>query len=353
MGDALPTIRVAAVQAAPVFLDREASVEKAASLILEAGAHGATLIGFPEGFIPGHPLWYHFRPATDQGSIRLAMRLFDNAVVVPSRATDALCEAAARARAYVVMGICEKLPDTTGTMFNSQLFIDPEGRIIGKHQKLVPTVGERLVHTGGFGDSIGAVPTAFGKIGGLICGESSNPLLVFSLLAEYSLVQVISWPSRFQKEGVTCAERAELAGRAVASMSKAFVVNAIGTMTDEMREALAYTEEDRQILADPSVGGGSSIIDPFGRIVAGPLGPEEGILYADVDLEECVRARLEHDLAGHYNRPDVFQVVLRTERPRLYTRLAPGEGGAAGAQGTRVDLLGEAAERLAGALGDA
>src|SRR6266542_2255446 len=111
MGDAYPTVKVAAVQAASVFLDREGSTEKACRLIREAGKNGARVIGFPEGFIPAHPVWYHHHPAI-----------------------GALCGAAREASAYVVMGVCEKLPRTIGTMFNTQVYIGPEGQLLGKHQ---------------------------------------------------------------------------------------------------------------------------------------------------------------------------------------------------------------------------
>lgn len=332
MGDEYPRLRVAAVQAAPVFLNREASVEKACRLMREAGAAGAKVIGFPEGFIPGHPLWYHFRPATDATSNRLAAKLFANSVCVPGRETDHLAEAAREASAYVVMGLCEKMPSTFGTMFNSQVFFGPDGRILGKHQKLVPTVGERIVHTGGYGDTIGAIETEYGKIGGLICGESLNPLLIFSLLAEQTQIHVVSWPSRFQKGGTCCPERALLSGSAVAAMSKSFVINCIGAMDDEMCEVLAYTDEDKAILADPSASGGSCVLNPRGEVIAGPLGHEEGILYADIDLAEGVQGKVEHDFAGHYNRPDVFHVTLNTHRPLIYTREGTALAGADHAQ---------------------
>jgi nitrilase len=320
MGETYPRLRVAAVQAAPIFLNREASVDKACQLIREAGAAGAKLIGFPEGFIPGHPLWYHFRPATDATSNQLAARLFSNSVCIPSRETQQIAEATRDAGAYVVMGLCEKMPHTFGTMFNSQVFFGPDGRIMGKHQKLMPTVGERLVHTGGYGDTIGAIETEYGKVGGLICGESLNPLLIFALLAEQTQIHVVSWPSRFQKGGTCCPERALLSGRAVAAMSKSFVINCLGAMNDEMAEMLAYTDEDKLALADPSASGGSSVVNPRGEVIAGPLGPEEGILYADIDLAEGVLAKVEHDFAGHYNRPDVFHVALNTHHPHIYAR---------------------------------
>ncbi|MCS5582260.1 MAG: carbon-nitrogen hydrolase family protein, partial [Pseudomonadales bacterium] len=150
MGDQYPVVKVAAVQAASVFLDREASTEKACKLIREAGADGAQIIAFPESFIPGHPLWYHHHPATGVVANKFAVELFKNSVEVPGPEIETLSVAAREANAYVVIGICEKLPDTFGTMFNSQIWIGPSGELIGKHQKLMPTVGERLVHMGGF-----------------------------------------------------------------------------------------------------------------------------------------------------------------------------------------------------------
>lgn len=317
MGDTYPKVRVACIQAASEFLDREGTVEKACRLIREAGELGAEIIAFPEGFIPGHPLWYHFKPATDPSSSALAARLVENSVTIPSPATDALCEAAKEAGAYVVMGLAEKLAGTFGTLYNSQLFIAPDGSILGKHQKLTPTVGERLVHTGGYGDTLGPIETKFGKLGGLICGESSNPLIVFTLLAQYTMINVISWPNRFPKKGMSCPERAMLAGRSVAVQTKSFVLNPCGTMTDEMRDLLAYAEEDHEILADRRSSGGSSIIGPKGNVVAGPMGPEEGILWADIDLRECIEEKVRHDFGGHYNRADVFTLVVNRERPTL------------------------------------
>lgn len=319
-GDRLPRVTLAAVQAAPVFLHRERTTERACEWILRAGRQGARLVVFPEGFIPGHPLWYHFYPATDPRSNALATRLFLNSVEVPSRATDALCEAARQAGTYVVVGICERRPDTFGTLYNTQLFLAPDGTLLGRHRKLVPTVGERLVHTGGFGDTLRTFATDFGRVGGLICGESSNPLAVFALLAEYPHVLAVSWPNRFPKRGMSCPERALVVGRALALSTKAFVVNACGTLTEEMRELLVYTEEDRAALWDDRSTGGSCIVAPSGTVVAGPMGAEEGILIYEADLNECVSEKVRHDFAGHYNRPDVFQLRVRVTEPRIYLR---------------------------------
>ena len=201
MGDVYPVIKVAAVQAASVFLDREGSTEKACRLIREAGRNGARVIGFPEGFIPAHPVWYHHHAATGAIANRLAIELFKNSIEIPGPETDALCAAARDANAYVVIGVCEKMPNTMGTMFNTQIYIAPDGTLIGKHQKIMPTVGERLVHTGGFGDTFGAFQTAFGPMSGLICGENSNPLAVFALTAEGTRIHVMSWPNHFPTSG--------------------------------------------------------------------------------------------------------------------------------------------------------
>jgi len=320
MGDVYAKIRLAAVQAAPVWLDREATVDKACRLIREAGAAGAKVIGFPEGFIPGHPLWYHFHPSTTKESLRLATELFKNSVEIPSPATDALGEAARQAGAYVVMGLCEKRPGTYGTLYNSQLFISPDGRILGKHQKLTPTVGERLVHTGGHGDTLRAFDTPYGKLSALVCGENSNPLAVFALIAQETAIHVASWPSLPGRTSLPRSERGVITGRSFAFMSKAFVINACGTVSDEMRKVFAYTAEDHEFLADPELSGGSTIIGPDTKVLAGPMGPEEGILYADVNLEDCVLAKVKHDFAGHYNRADVFTLVLNDRAPEIFQR---------------------------------
>src|SRR4029079_13868961 len=170
MGDSYARVKVAAVQAASVFLDREGSTEKACRLIREAGSNGARVIGFPEGFIPAHPIWYHHHAATGATANRLALELSSTAVEIPAPKADALCAAAHAAIAYVVVGVCEKLPQTTGTMFNTQVYIGPDGTLIRKHQKIMPTVGERLVHTGGYADTFGAFASEFGPMSALICG---------------------------------------------------------------------------------------------------------------------------------------------------------------------------------------
>src|SRR5215468_5113718 len=323
MGDSYPKIKVAAVQAASVFLDREGSTEKACGLIREAGRNGARVIGFPEGFIPAHPVWYHHHSATGAISNRLATELFKNAVEVPGPETAALGEAARDANAYVVMGVCEKIPNTLGTMFNSQLYFGPDGTLLGKHQKIMPTVGERLVHTGGFGDTFGAFATEFGPMSGLICGENSNPLAVFALTAEGTRIHVMSWPNHFPASGDPMKKRVAIDSQAFAQMSKAFVVSACGTVDERMIALLEPTPESEKFLRSPDCCGGSVIVAPNSHILTGPMGPEEGILYADCNLELGILMKLRHDFAGHYNRPDIFQLHINRTAPHIYAVHGP------------------------------
>jgi len=317
-GDVYPTVKVAAVQAASVFLDREGSTEKACRLIAEAGKNGARIIGFPEGFIPAHPVWYHHHAATGALANRLSVELFKNAIEIPGPQVAALCAAARSANAYVVIGVCEKLPNTIGTLFNTQLYIGPDGTLIRKHQKIMPTVGERLVHTGGHGDTFGAFPSEFGPMSGLICGENSNPLAVFALTAEGTRIHVMSWPNHFPVSGDPLKNRVAVDSQAFAQMSKAFVISACGTVDERMIEMLEPGPEAERFLRSPDCCGGSVIVAPNSRILAGPMGAEEGILYADCNLELGVLMKLRHDFAGHYNRPDIFQLHINRRAPQIY-----------------------------------
>lgn len=319
MGDSYPKVKVAAVQAASVFLDREGSTEKACRVIREAGKNGARVIGFPEGFIPAHPVWYHHHAASGVIANRLAVELFKNSVEIPGPEIHALCDAARAANAYVVIGVCEKLPQTIGTMFNTQVYIGPDGTLIRKHQKIMPTVGERLVHMGGYGDTFGAFNSEFGPMSGLICGENSNPLAIFALIAEGTRIHVMSWPNHFPTSGDPLRNRVAIDSQAFAQMSKAFVISACGTVDERMIEMLQAGPDGEKFLHNPNCCGGSLIVDPMSRIIAGPMGAEEGILYAECNLDLGIQMKLRHDFAGHYNRPDIFHLQVNRVAPQLYS----------------------------------
>jgi len=316
VGDQYKKLRLAAVQAAPVFLDREASIEKACRLIREAGENGADVIGFPEGFIPTHPGWFNYINGVGEQALRFSRELFKNAVEIPSPATDRLCEACRDANIVAVVGVNEKRPRTTSTMWNTQLFIDRTGQILGKHQKLVPTNGERLVHTGGHGGTLQAVQTHFGAISGLICGENSNPLAQFAIAVDYPVVHVASWPAHFSPTS-DMEDSSILAARSLAYQLKAFVISSCAIVTSELIDAYDPAPKDRAQLEQLKNVGGTCIVGPRGKILAGPMGPGEGILYCDVDTQDVIIPKLIHDFAGHYNRPDIFSVAITAEERRI------------------------------------
>lgn len=312
MGDTLKKIRLAAVQAASVILDRDATVDKACRMICEAGDKGAALIAFPEGFIPAHPNWYTVQPGTSKTSFGLAKRLFQNAVVIPSDATERLGSACRDAGITAVIGVCEKRPGTTGSLFNTQLYIGPDGRILGKHQKLVPTVGERLVHTGGWGDTLKAYQAPFGMVSGLICGENSNPLATYATMSMCPVVHVAAWPGFFAPSQAM-GDSILMVSRYLGYSMCCFVVNSTGIVDDAAIEAYAPGAEDRAYLERIKGRGYASVIGPNGQIVAGPLEGGEGILYADVDLNDVLVPKMLKDFTGHYNRFDIFSLHVNTE----------------------------------------
>ena len=324
MGDSYKKLRLSAVQAAPVFLDREASVEKACRLIREAGENGADVIGFPEGFIPTHPGWFNYINGVGEQALRFSRDLFKNAVEIPSSATDKLCEACRDANIVAVVGMNEKRPRTTSTMWNTQLFIDQTGQILGKHQKLVPTNGERLVHTGGHGSTLKAVQTHFGAISGLICGENSNPLAQFAVAVDYPVVHVASWPAHFSPTS-DMEDSSILTARSLAYQLKAFVISSCAVVTDELIAIYDPTPKDRVQLEGLKNVGGTCIVGPRGKVLAGPMGPGEGILYCDVDIQDVIIPKLIHDFAGHYNRPDIFSVAIMAEERRMSRMVSPEE----------------------------
>ena len=329
MGDVYPVVRVAAVQAASPLNDRDGATDKACTLIAEAGRDGAKLIVFPEGFIPSHPNWFHHHLATGRQAAEFNVELFKNAVEIPGPVTERLGKAAREAGSTVVMGVCERPHGSLGTLFNTQVYIGPDGIVVGKHQKLMPSSAERLVHLGGHGDTLGTFPTEFGPMSSLICGENNNPLAVFALAAGRTRIHAMSWPPYVSPTAASVRNIADLASRNFATVAGAFVVSACGVLSDANLDEMDVSQEHREWLRRPEATGGSMIVDPLGRIVAGPSGNHEGILYADCDLELCVRRNISRDFVGHYNRADVFHLTINSEAPVLHSRTGAaklGEG---------------------------
>lgn len=317
MGDTLGKLRVAAVQAASVHLDREGSVAKACSLIAEAGRQGAQLIAFPEGFIPAHPCWFTVRPATGAAALTLAKRLFANAMSLPGPETDALGEACRSAGVTAVIGVCEKRAESSGTMFNTQIVIGHDGRLIGKHRKLTPTLAERIVHAPGYGDTLQVFEAPFGRLSCLICGENGSPLAIAALLAHYPLVHVASWPA-FVSPATRLAEVIDRSTQGLAHMMGAFVINATGVLDDRAIEEFGASGAELDFLMSARNQGFASVIGPKGQKLTQPVSGE-AMVCADIDLDDVIIPKIVVDHAGHYGRPDVFELRV-LEPPAGYQR---------------------------------
>ena len=303
MVDSLPTVRAAAVQAEPVVLDRDATVDKACRLVAEAAQQGAQLIVFPETFIPTYvngSVWG--RGLATYGAPRAKKawgRLWRNSVEIPSPATDALGKAARAAQAVVVMGLHERVRDS-GTLYNTLLCVGPDGSLLGKHQKLMSTNHKRMIWGMGDGSTLRVWDTPLGKIGGLICGENWMPLARYALYGQGEQIHVA--PTADDRELTTVNVRHTAAEGRVFVISVCAILRKSSYPTDfEFEQELAKAPELLQ-------AGGSAIVGPDGELLAGPLWNEEGILYADLDLNRIVEEHQLFDVTGHYARPDLLSL---------------------------------------------
>ena len=305
-------IKVAVVQAAPVLFDREATVEKACGLIKQAAEQGAQLILFPEAFIPAYPRGLAFGTVVGSRSPvgrRIWQRYWENTVEVPGPTTLRLGQAAKKANIYLAMGVIERdAARSTGTVYCTLLYFGPDGRLLGKHQKLKPTAGERLIWGEGDGSTLTVIQTEIGRIGGLICWENYMPLARMAIYDKG--VELYLAPTADARD----TWQATL--RHIACEGRCFVLGCNQYMTKEMYpddlKELKELDEQPEIMCR----GGSAIISPLGKVLAGPLYDQEGILFADLDLGAIARSKFDFDVVGHYARPDVFQLSVN-EKPSI------------------------------------
>lgn len=301
----LRKIRVAGVQAEPVFLDLDGTTAKAIQLIEDAGRAGADLIGFPEAFIPTFPNWYETLGEGPKAR-NFDKELFKHSVEVPGEHINAIAEACATANVNAVVGINERLAGTTGTMWNTQVHITRDGNIASKHQKYVPTSGERQVHRPGTTGHVNSFRTDFGVVSGLICGENSNPLGQYAAALNYPVVHVASWPYYFAPY-FPMHHAIQTATAGLAYSLKTFVVSAVSRIPEGYIDAVVETDDQRKFLEEQrELKKGSLILDPLGRVIADGSGSDDELLVVDIDLEDVIIPKLIIDFAGHYNRPDVF-----------------------------------------------
>ena len=293
------TVRVAAIQATPVILDAEASIDKAERLLNEAADKGARLAVLPETFVPLYPSNVWARGASSFGGWdELWARLWSNSVDVPGELVDKLVSVCASANIYCAIGVNERERDRPGTLYNTLVYLGPDG-LIGKHRKLMPTHHERLFHGIGAGDDLAVADTPIGRLGGLICWENRMPLARYAMYKGGPQIWVA--PTADDSDGWQASMRH------IAIESGAFVVS-----VPQFIPASAFPDDfpvplpqGREVFGN----GGATIIDPTGEVLAGPLYGEEGMLVADCELRLGLRTKRWFDAVGHYSREDVLARV--------------------------------------------
>jgi nitrilase len=310
----MSTFKIAAVQNAPIFMDREATLTKTRELIAEAAQGGACLVVFPEAFIPTYPDWvWHIPPGEHQILADLYGELLDQSVAIPGPATDQLCRAAKKAGVYVVVGLNERnVEASNASLYNTLLYIDAEGNLLGKHQKLVPTAPERMIWAQGDGSTLEVYDTSFGKLGGLICWENYMPLARYALYAWG--VQLYLAPTWDRGEPWLSTLRH------IAKEGRVYVVGcSIALRKEDIPDRFEFKAKYYAEAGEWINKGDSAIIGPDGGFIAGPLHAEEGILYAELDSRQMRGPKWNLDVAGHYARPDVFQLTVRKEGHPMIT----------------------------------
>jgi predicted amidohydrolase len=306
-----------------VFLDRDATIEKAVSLIGEAAAGGAGLVAFPETWIPGYPAWIFGAAGWDDAAQkRVFGRLSANAVEVPSPAVDVLCRAAKKAGVVVAMGMTERdARASRGTLYNSILYVSDLGQVLGVHRKLMPTHAERIVWGQGDGSTLHVFETPVGRVGGLACWEHWMPLTRFAMHAKGEQIHVAAWPE------VGDPELHRFCTRHYAFEGRCFALCVMGARVGpehlpegfELADAMGATDD----FVNREPVGGTCVFAPDGTVVSDSVAGDETIVYADLDLGRIPEEQAALDVVGHYNRPDVFTLSV-DERPRAPVATTPG-----------------------------
>lgn len=310
----------AAVQAAPVYLNADATIELACSLIGAAAREGARLVAFPEVFVAGYPYW-NWTMTPVQGSSWYE-QLYVNSIDVPGAHVDRLCSAAREANCFVVIGVNERGAHSYGVLYNTVLFIGADGTLLGRHRKLVPTWAEKLTWTGGDGNSLTVYDTEIGPLGALACGENTNTLARFSLLAQGELIHVANYIALpVAPKDYDMVEAIKLRAAAHSFEGKLFSIVSCSALSAEIIDRIAGDEPNARALLEREHSAFSGIFGPDGRLLTEPLIDREGIVYAEIDLSRCIQPKQMHDIVGHYNRFDIFNLTVdkRMQAPMQIT----------------------------------
>jgi nitrilase len=313
-----PRFKAAAAHAASVFLDSARSADKACDLIAEATRNGAELIVFPESFLPGFPVWAALQAPILSHDFFKAMAA--QAVRLESPEIAKLREAARAHEAIISIGFTEGTSASVGCLWNSNLLLGPDGELLNHHRKLVPTFYEKLVWANGDGRGLRVVETGVGRLGMLICGENTNPLARFALMAQGEQIHMSSyppiWPTRpANHKGAYNLRRAiEIRAGGHAFEAKVFNVVASGAVDTTLRQGMAHLDRSALDTLDNAPRAVSMILDPSGEVISDVLEDDEGITYAEIDVASCVEPKQFHDVVGYYNRFDIFHLDVDRSR---------------------------------------
>jgi aliphatic nitrilase len=303
-----PRIKIAAMHASPVFMDIEKTVDKACLLIEEAANNGAGLVVFPESFVPGYPAWSSLRaPRYNNDWFR---RLAANSVTVPGPEVRRIAEAAKRNSVTVSLGISELSTSSSGALWNTNLLIGSDGRLLNHHRKITPCFHEKLTWANGDGAGLEVVQTEVGRIGTLICAENCNGLARHAMISQNEQIHITTYPAGWFNGGFNLADAARSRAESYSSDAKVFTIICSLFMTDAEKDLPAAGDASLRAILDEAPRNPTLVIGPGGNMLVPPLRDEEGILYADIDIQDCVVPRQFHDPAGYMNRFDIFQLTV-------------------------------------------
>lgn len=303
------SFKVAAVQAGPVYMDVDASLEKACRLIGDAADTGAVVASFSETWLPGYPFFLFSPP--DETWWRAAARYVNASITIPGPETDVLCDAAKKAGIDVVIGVVEREASTRGSVYATLLFIGHEGVILGRHRKTRPTLHERAIWSDGDGTGLQVYERHYARISGLCCWEHNTVLPGYALMAQGTELHFAVWPGMHTDPPpapMSLYSRQLLLSRAFASQGAAYVVCVGGLRSAE------HVPPEFKDLHTLDTSGGSCIIDPRGEVLVGPVLGEQ-IIVAECSNEHILAAKVGCDVGGHYSRPDLFKVWVNREPP--------------------------------------
>lgn len=309
-----PCYRVAAAHVAPVFLDSHATVAKTCDVIAEAARNGARLVAFPEAFIPGFPVWVALQAPTRGHEPFRALAA--QALSIDGPEIAQIREAARQHDIVVSVGFTEGTTASVGCLWNSNILIDSDGSVLNHHRKLVPTFYEKLVWANGDGSGLRVAPTALGRIGMLICGENTNPLARYALIAEGEQVHISTyppvWPTRppGSSGNYDLAEAIRIRAGAHSFEAKVFNIVVASPVDAVLTGKLAAFGIDAEAALADEPQGVSMFLGPTGSRIGDVAVRQEKILYADIDLSASVEPKQFHDVVGYYNRFDVFNLTV-------------------------------------------